>query len=83
LMSGPTKLALKKLLRPSGTSRSATGSTTCCTGSLEGGLRLSHAIHVVKTFSPEEVVEVPEVGLVTKRLVCFQDKGFWNPLKPT
>ena len=43
---------------------------------LEGGLRLLHAIHVVKTFSPEEVVEVPEIGLVTKRLVCFQDKDF-------
>ena len=43
---------------------------------LEGGLRLSHAIHIVKAFSPREVVEVPEVGLVTKRLVCFEDRGF-------
>uniref|UniRef100_A0A7J3Z8G3 Integrase n=1 Tax=Ignisphaera aggregans TaxID=334771 RepID=A0A7J3Z8G3_9CREN len=43
---------------------------------LEGGLRLSHAIHIVKTFSPDEVVEIREVGLETQRLVCFQDKGF-------
>jgi len=43
---------------------------------LEGGLRLSHAIHIIKTFSPDEVVEIREVGLETRRLVCFQDKGF-------
>jgi len=43
---------------------------------LEGGLRLSHAIHVLKTFTPNEVVEIPEVSLETRRLVCFQDKGF-------
>ena len=40
---------------------------------LEGGLRLSHAIHIIKTFSPDEVVEIREVGLGTQRLVCFQD----------
>jgi Uncharacterized protein conserved in archaea len=43
---------------------------------LEGGLRLSHAIRIIKTFSPREVVEIREVGLETQRLVCFQDKGF-------
>jgi len=43
---------------------------------LEGGLRLSHAIHIIKTFSPDEVVEIREVSLETQRLVCFQDKGF-------
>jgi intergrase/recombinase len=43
---------------------------------LEGGLRLSHALHVVATFSPSEVVEIPEIRLETPRLVCFQDKGF-------
>ena len=43
---------------------------------LEGGLRLSHAIQVVKEFRPSEVVEIPAVGLETKRLVCFEDKGF-------
>jgi Uncharacterized protein conserved in archaea len=40
---------------------------------LEGGLRLSHAIHIIKTFSPDEVVEIREVGLETQRLACFQD----------
>ena len=43
---------------------------------LEGGLRLVHAIHIVKTFTSNEVVEIPEVGLETRRLVCFYDKGF-------
>jgi len=43
---------------------------------LEGGLRLSHAVHVVKTFSPGEVVEVPRISPETRRLVCFEDKGF-------
>jgi intergrase/recombinase len=42
---------------------------------LEGGLRLSHAIQVVKEFRPNEVVEIPAIGLETKRLVCFA-KGF-------
>jgi len=43
---------------------------------LESGLRLSHVIYIVKTFNPNEVVEIPEISLETKRLVCFQDKGF-------
>jgi intergrase/recombinase len=43
---------------------------------LEGGLRLSHAVHIVKTFNPNEVVEIPEIHLETPRLVCFNDKGF-------
>jgi len=43
---------------------------------LEGGLRLSHATHVVKTFNSEEVVEVPGVDLETERLICFYNKGF-------
>ena len=38
---------------------------------LEGGLRLSHAIHVLRTFVLDEVVEVPNVGLETRRLACF------------
>ena len=54
---------------------------------LEGGLRLSHAIHVVKDFKPEEVVEVPTIGLETKRLVCFEKfcryyVGIGGPQKP-
>ena len=43
---------------------------------IEGGLRLSHAVHIVKTFNPKEVVEIPEIHLETPRLVCFNDKGF-------
>jgi intergrase/recombinase len=43
---------------------------------LEGGLRLSHALHVVATFNPSEVVEIPEIQLETPRLVCFEDRGF-------
>jgi intergrase/recombinase len=43
---------------------------------LEGGLRPSHATHIVKTFNPKEVVEIPEIHLETPRLVCFSNKGF-------
>jgi len=43
---------------------------------LEGGLRLSHALHLVATFSPSEVVEILEIGLETPRLVCFEYRGF-------
>jgi intergrase/recombinase len=43
---------------------------------LEGGLRLSHAMHIVRTFNPEEVVEINGLDTETKRLVCFEDKGF-------
>jgi len=43
---------------------------------LEGGLRLSHALLLIESFSPKELVEIPGVGLETTRLVCFSDKGF-------
>jgi intergrase/recombinase len=43
---------------------------------LEGGLRLSHALHLVATFNPSEVVEIREIQLETPRLVCFEDRGF-------
>ncbi|MGC9107055.1 MAG: integrase [Infirmifilum sp.] len=43
---------------------------------LEGGLRLSHALTLIETFNSGEVIEVPGVGLETKRLVCLHDKGF-------
>jgi len=39
---------------------------------LESGARLSHAIRVLKTFNPSEVVELREIDVVTKRLVCFE-----------
>jgi intergrase/recombinase len=43
---------------------------------LEGGLRLSYTLLLVESFSPEELVKIPGVGLETTRLVCFYDKGF-------
>jgi intergrase/recombinase len=43
---------------------------------LEGGLRLSHALLLIESFSPRELVEVPGVGLETTRLVCFESRGF-------
>ena len=43
---------------------------------LEGGLRLSHALHLIENYNPNELVEIPGVGLETARLVCFGDRGF-------
>jgi intergrase/recombinase len=43
---------------------------------LEGGLRLSHAMHIIRTFNPEEVVEINGLDTETKRLVCFEERGF-------
>jgi len=43
---------------------------------IEGGLRLSHALHIIKNFKPNEVVEVNGLDIDTPRLVCFEDRGF-------
>jgi len=43
---------------------------------LEGGLRLSHAIHIIENFNPNEVIEINGLDVETSRLVCFNDKGF-------
>ena len=43
---------------------------------IEGGLRLSHALTLIKSFNPDEVVEVNGLDVDTPRLVCFEDKGF-------
>ncbi|MEM2261625.1 MAG: integrase [candidate division WOR-3 bacterium] len=43
---------------------------------LEGGIRLSHAIMLMETFKPDEVLEIPRIGLVTNRLVRFDDRNF-------
>jgi len=43
---------------------------------LEGGLRLSHAIHIIESFNPNEVIEINGLDIETHRLVCFNDKGF-------
>jgi intergrase/recombinase len=43
---------------------------------LEGGLRLSHAIHIIESFNPNEIIEINGLNAETPRLVCFEDKGF-------
>jgi len=43
---------------------------------LEGGLRLSHAIYIIESFNPEEIIEINGLDIETSRLVCFKDKGF-------
>jgi len=43
---------------------------------LEGGLRLSHTLHLIKNYNPKELVEIPGIELETTRLVCFKDRGF-------
>jgi intergrase/recombinase len=43
---------------------------------LEGGLRLSHALTLIETFRPNEVVEVNGLDIDTPRLVCFGEMGF-------
>jgi intergrase/recombinase len=43
---------------------------------LEGGLRFSHALALVESFKPSEVVEINGLGIDTPRLVRFEDRGF-------
>jgi len=43
---------------------------------LESGARFEHVLKMIESWSPEEVVEIPEVNIETKRLVCFEDRGF-------
>jgi len=43
---------------------------------LEGGLRLSHAIYIIESFNPNEIIEINGLDIETSRLVCFEDKGF-------
>ena len=43
---------------------------------LESGCRLHHALRLLESWSPSEVVEVPGVELVTPRLVVFEERGF-------
>jgi intergrase/recombinase len=43
---------------------------------LEGGLRLSHAIYIIESFNPNEIIEINGLDVETSRLVCFNDKGF-------
>jgi len=43
---------------------------------LESGARFEHVLRMIETWSPSEHVEIPGVDLETRRLVCFEDKGF-------
>jgi len=43
---------------------------------LESGARFEHVLKMIESWSPEEVVEIPGVGIETKRLVCFEEKAF-------
>ncbi|RLE63480.1 MAG: integrase [Thermoprotei archaeon] len=43
---------------------------------LESGARFEHVLKMFEVWSPEEIIEVPGLDIVTKRLVCFEDKGF-------
>lgn len=42
---------------------------------LEGGLRLSHALALIRSFNPDEIVEITALDIVTARLVR-SEKGF-------
>ncbi len=43
---------------------------------LDGGIRVMHALKLIETWKPNEKIEIPEIDLITDRLVVFQDKGF-------
>ena len=43
---------------------------------VESGARLVHVLKMVEEWSPDDVVEIPGTGIVTRRLVCFEEKGF-------
>ena len=43
---------------------------------LEGGLRLSHALTLIESFKPGEMVEINGLEMDTPRLVRFDDLGF-------
>ena len=43
---------------------------------IESGARLEHMLKMIENWEPNETIEIPSADLITKRLVCFQDKGF-------
>jgi intergrase/recombinase len=49
---------------------------TVCRAMLESGARFEHVLRMIETWRPEEVVEISGVGIETRRLVCFGEKGF-------
>jgi len=43
---------------------------------LESGARFEHVLRMFENWSPRETIEIPGLDIVTRRLVCFVDKGF-------
>ena len=43
---------------------------------LESGARFEHTLRMIAEWSPDETIEIPGSAIVTKRLVCFEDRGF-------
>ncbi|MCD6300614.1 MAG: integrase [Staphylothermus sp.] len=43
---------------------------------LESGTRFFHALELLASWNPEELVKIEGINVETKRLVCFEDKGF-------
>jgi len=43
---------------------------------LESGARFEHVLKMIEEWNPDEVIEIPNVGIESSRLVCFEDRGF-------
>ncbi|PUA33335.1 MAG: integrase [Zestosphaera tikiterensis] len=43
---------------------------------LESGARFEHVLKMIKEWDPDEVIEIPNVGIESSRLVCFEDSDF-------
>ena len=43
---------------------------------LESGIHFEHILAMIELWNPGEKVEIPGTSIVTRRLVCFEDKGF-------
>jgi len=43
---------------------------------LESGARFEHVLKMIAEWSPDETIEMPGTVIVSKRLVCFEDRGF-------
>jgi len=42
---------------------------------LEGGLRLSNALHLIENYNPDELVEIPEVGVRDRGACLLRGQG--------
>jgi intergrase/recombinase len=43
---------------------------------LYSGARLQHVLKLIREWNPDQVVYIPMIDRDSKRLVCFEDKGF-------